>query len=112
MRRDATVTQLPVGNARRRHDRAVVDAIGTLSLLLSQADSFSRNTMIASEERAEFTGQVKAYAFAIGVLANPLCPPDAIQVKRDILEALTDGPLTAERIHEIAVADIEPPDAC
>ena len=117
-RHDASVSQIPNGNPERRaqwdrfvNDGSVIGAIEALSILLTQADTFSRNSRIPVHDRREFTGQVQAYAFAVGVVVHPLCPPDAVQVKRDILAALDDGPLTSDEIREIAVAVVDPPDA-
>jgi hypothetical protein len=81
-----------------------VEAVGALLCLLMQADQFSRSGQMSDKDRSEYTGQVQAYAFALGVVAHPDSPPEAVQVKRALLAKLIEGHASVDALREIAIS--------
>lgn len=108
----ATVTQLPDAATRRLRDTGIDSAIDALTCLLMQADTFGRTLHMDPATRAEFTGQVHAYATSLGVLVYPDFPGEAISVKRDIINALAVGPLEADAIRALVLPELDAPEAC
>ena len=110
----ATVTQLPVAAAARRRRTSGADLVlESLSFMLVQADGFSRDVRLPERDRIVFTGQVQAYAFAMGISVHPDDPESALQIKRDILAVVSGGAADPAEIRATAVAEvILPDDAC
>ena len=108
----ATVTELPDATTRRLRETGIDSAVDALCALLTQADSFHRSPGQAGTVLAGFAGQVRAYATSLGVLVYPDFPQEAFAVKRAILAALEDGPIDADAVRALALAEDEPPEAC
>lgn len=108
----APVLRLPISSTRRQLEAGLDLAVDALTYLLMQADACARTPAISDSDRSEFTGQVQAYAFALGVLVHPDAPADAVAVKRDIQDALASGPLDSSELRALALPDLPPEDAC
>jgi hypothetical protein len=106
----ARVLPMPAHTSRGPLDAGLESAVDAISMLLMQVDGLTRHTAVSGADLAGYTGQVEAYAFALGVIVHPDSPQQAVQVKRTILGALAVGPLDSDDIRELAMPDLLPPD--
>lgn len=86
-------------------------AATALLYLLLQADGFTNHPSLGDKDRSEYRGQVQAYAFALGVVAHPGSPQDAVLVQRAVLASIADGRRGFDDLHDLVFPDTMPPSA-